>query len=992
MKLSAFLLSIASITSAIAAPAFAIFPPNQVVVQDWHFNEAANTILENTSNSVAGGSSFHASPADSATTGSGAFRIQRPPGTTLFGSAPLEMPATGGKMWIVADIAEWNLTSDVSDFRIGFGNQAGDPESTASGYMLAEFSLRRIGLGGLTGGSMIIPRSNPGEVFGPTQTTPLRVVLQYDRDNQTCEVFFSFDNVTYTSVGSAPTSAALAPNYVRFMALNSFAQTGAFLDVDRVFVAYAPPAGNISLVGHADPFSQAYGDVGGEGNLAVIGTFLNNNTNGVGIFDISNPENPILTAEYNPGGTRFQDVWVRDGLGYFGCWRVTPTVGNNGVHIVSLANPFNPVRVAQITPAMGGHGQVHTLFLDGDYLYTASHRQNAEGRRVKVFNISNPLSPQFVRSIQTTDPERIHQITVRNGRLFTSGWGGHTDIFDISNVASSAPLLGTILSGTNSHSSWPTENGNVLVSAREISGGDLRFFDISDPANPELILRLTPAMVGIGNHIPHNPVIVGNLLFVSWYENGLQVFDIANPAEPVRVGYFDTGGFGASWDGNWGVNPLLGLNRVLLSDMSTGFFIVDATAVLTATGNYPPLLARLPQNVEKAEGSDVEFSVLATGSAPLSYQWHRNGEPIPGATDAVLNLTEIALADGGNFTVTVANAAGEITSPAATLSVISSGDAVPPQINAHPAGQTAATGGLVTFVVTASGTQQLRYQWHFNGAAIPGAEESVLSVGPVMLTDAGSYSVRVWNSAGEAWSLPAVLEVEDPGFIYAVRISAGVDGAVVSWRTRDPATGYVEYGEGHHHHELAAAGKPALIQPLHAEFDYATPATLEPATAHTAYLGGLHPETDYSYSVIAFGNGIRHDSPEFLFTTPADDKGGSEGLPQWWVEHYFDGPVPADFDADGDGWSLEAEYLAGTSPVDPASRPRISIVGVEPGYAIAFWPVHPGRSYRLETTESLLDPWVTATAVEQDENGARTFQVNTGSAGAGFFRVVIARE
>ena len=347
----------------------------------------------------------------------------------------------------------------------------------------------------------------------------------------------------------------------------------------------------------------------------------------------------MLLANYNPnpaGNNQFEQGVVRNGIGYFANWSGT----NGGMHIVSLANPSSPVTLATIGRVTGtvtnGFDRVHTMFLDGVYLYLADHLTTT----VKVFDVSNPALPVFVRNIVTTDPTKIHQITVVNNRLFTSGWGGKTDIYDVTNIGSQAPaLLGSISSGSQSHSSWPTTNGNVLVSCRELSGGDVRFFDISNPASPVLMVTLTTAGLGIEGAIPHNPVIVGNLLYISWYQAGLQVFDISNPARPVRVGSYDTfpGSISTSFEGNWGVDPSLGINKVLLGDMQRGLLIVDASAVLTATTNYPPLILSQPSSLTVTQGMNAVFTVDATGSS-LNYQWRRGGQKIARATDRCVLL------------------------------------------------------------------------------------------------------------------------------------------------------------------------------------------------------------------------------------------------------------------------------------------------------------------------------------------------------------------
>src|SRR6185436_16144020 len=104
------------------------------------------------------------------------------------------------------------------------------------------------------------------------------------------------------------------------------------------------------------------------------------------------------------------------------------------------------------------------------------------------------------------------------------------------------------------------------------------------------------AGMGLEPDIPHNPVLVSNYLFVSWYQNGLQIFDIADPTRPVRLGFFDTypAAQTSSFQGNWGIFPHLGFNKILLSDIESGLFIMDASAVLTPTNNYPPLIVTQP--------------------------------------------------------------------------------------------------------------------------------------------------------------------------------------------------------------------------------------------------------------------------------------------------------------------------------------------------------------------------------------------------------------
>ena len=350
----------------------------------------------------------------------------------------------------------------------------------------------------------------------------------------------------------------------------------------------------ITLVSQFSPSTgnNRYADIWGEGDYAYIGSNLGS---GVGIIDISTPSAPLLTAYYDPPNGRFLDIKVQNGVGYFA------SSNGGGLHIVDLSDPENPQLIYQINSMTNGYDDIHNVFVDGDFLYEA----DSETSTVKVFNVSNPSSPFFVRNIVTTDSRFVHDITVLNNRLYTSGFGGTTDIFDVTSIGSTAPaLLGTVNSGANSHSNWVTSDNNLLVSAREILNGDVKIFDISNPNSPSLLSTITAASLGIEAFSPHNVILFNDhLLFISWYQAGLQVVNISDPGNPILVGSFDTfTGSVSGFDGNFGVYPFLGLGRILLSDVDGGLFIVDATSVADSDAD------QLNDDWEKEHFGDLRFN------------------------------------------------------------------------------------------------------------------------------------------------------------------------------------------------------------------------------------------------------------------------------------------------------------------------------------------------------------------------------------------------
>jgi len=183
----------------------------------------------------------------------------------------------------------------------------------------------------------------------------------------------------------------------------------------------------------------------------------------------------------------------------------------------------------------------------------------------------------------------------------------------------------------------------------------------------------------------------------------------------------------------------------------------DPTTTATA-----PTITTQPQNQTVTVGAMGTFSLVATGTAPLSYQWSKNGTAINGATSSSYTTPATVIGDNGaTFTVKVSNSAGSQASSAATLTVTAA--AVPPTITTQPQSQTVTVGATATFSVVASGTAPLSYQWSKNGTAISGATSSSYTTPATMSGDNGAtFTVKVTNSVGNQTSNAATLTVNVP--------------------------------------------------------------------------------------------------------------------------------------------------------------------------------------------------------------------------------------
>lgn len=158
----------------------------------------------------------------------------------------------------------------------------------------------------------------------------------------------------------------------------------------------------------------------------------------------------------------------------------------------------------------------------------------------------------------------------------------------------------------------------------------------------------------------------------------------------------------------------LTLSNAQVSDADTytvvvtnGFGSVTSNPV-TITGTFTPAIISDPLNVtvnQPAAGQpavSASFDVMATGGS-LSYQWQKNGVPIPGATNQVLTLANVTTEDVGSYTVVVINSIGSVTSKSAALDVVPIGRIFQPQITSNLDPVTLDRGvAMVPYLITAN--------------------------------------------------------------------------------------------------------------------------------------------------------------------------------------------------------------------------------------------------------------------------------------------------
>ena len=181
------------------------------------------------------------------------------------------------------------------------------------------------------------------------------------------------------------------------------------------------------------------------------------------------------------------------------------------------------------------------------------------------------------------------------------------------------------------------------------------------------------------------------------------------------------------------------------------------TMAVSGTGVTAPRITASPANRTVTAGQTATFTVVAAGTAPLSYQWQKNGVNIAGATAASYTTPATTASDNGStFTVVVSNTVRTVASAAATLTV----NAVAPRITTSPTNHTVTAGQTATFTVVAAGTAPLSYQWQKNGVSISGATAASYTTPATTTSGSGSrFAVVVKNTGGTVTSAAATLTV-----------------------------------------------------------------------------------------------------------------------------------------------------------------------------------------------------------------------------------------
>ena len=327
---------------------------------------------------------------------------------------------------------------------------------------------------------------------------------------------------------------------------------------------------------------------------------------------------------------------------------------------------------------------------------------DSRGRQVEIWNsmiqsnasgvfLSGNLMVGVVSNTITDNGATGLQLSLYGGGVSTSGVTGNViRRQDVGvSVSGSAPSLLT-LSGNDFYQNTSFELRNdtgISITANDCYWGEptttewaagqvnlSRIYDLQDNASYGQVLiqsirgtaalqppRFTTQPQGVtalpGDTVTLSADASGSVpISFQWYRNGATVAEATDP--DLTLPSLD-----ASKAGNYFVVAANAVGRATS-------FVAQVTLIVPPA---PPVIVQHPVSQTVALGGSVSFAVAATGTGPFTYQWRKNGAPIPGATAATLSIPFVAVSDAAEYTVTVTNPGGNATSQPATLTLNTSG-------------------------------------------------------------------------------------------------------------------------------------------------------------------------------------------------------------------------------------------------------------------------------------------------------------------------------
>lgn len=345
-------------------------------------------------------------------------------------------------------------------------------------------------------------------------------------------------------------------------------------------------------------YGNAYNEVWGLAlngrEYAVIGSTL-----GTHFIDVSRPQDAEEVA-FVPGASAGPNLIHRDFHNY-GCYLYAVSdEGRGSLQIMDVSGLPDRVEVVYDSPEF--FERSHNIFIDTTraILYACFARGGESPTTpLKLLDISDPVHPKELATYNNFGGgpvSHVHDCYVEDGLAFLNlGFDGMAivDFSDPLQPVFQNTLTDYPFAGYN-HSGWPTADLQYYYLGDESHGFPMKILNIADRSEIQ-VLSTFDADSPNELSIPHNQLIACDYLYVSYYYDGLQVYDISVPEAPKRVSYFGTSSreHRKSYEGAWGVYPFLPSGNILVSDMQEGLFVLSGPEAVCAQRDQMTLQCEL---------------------------------------------------------------------------------------------------------------------------------------------------------------------------------------------------------------------------------------------------------------------------------------------------------------------------------------------------------------------------------------------------------------
>ena len=335
-----------------------------------------------------------------------------------------------------------------------------------------------------------------------------------------------------------------------------------------------------SSTAHDNAYNEIWGLAVNDREFAVMGSTI-----GTHIIDVTDTDN-IVVAAFIPGAAFGAGIIHRDYHDHDGYLYAVCDEGQSTLQIIDISDLPNSATVVYDNSELIQRS--HNIFIDedNDRLYSCATNGTVLGAdALRVFDISDPENLVDLGGYNTFENYvvgHVHDAYVKDHvAYFNCGPDGMVvvDVSDLGNMK----LLGSLESddypdsGYN-HSGWLAEEGDVYYMADENHGLAIKAINVEDYGDLD-VKTLFDAGDDSPGAIAHNLIVDGDRLFVSYYFQGLQVYDITDRESPQRIMHYPTSMEvnidSTKYRGAWGVYPFLPSGNILVSDMQEGLFVVD---------------------------------------------------------------------------------------------------------------------------------------------------------------------------------------------------------------------------------------------------------------------------------------------------------------------------------------------------------------------------------------------------------------------------------